>query len=217
MEYVRVVLVALNSLAFLALGGLSVRNLAREPNRAVRHLWAISAVGCCAVVVGSVQRLTLQAVAVDWLPDSVAGVVTGDIQVLQSLFVLTLATTGFVLLKKLGEDIDDSGRLADALLDRVRHVDVDKLNLTGREMEVLSLIGQGVTTDVELADALHISRSTVQSHVKHLFRKSGLRRRTDLIALAVLVGSATDGHFNDASRQRQGLRERRSGRARALR
>lgn len=53
------------------------------------------------------------------------------------------------------------------------HVEPTSLHLTKREGEVLALIGQGVTTDMDLAAKLHVSPSTVQSHVKSLLKKAG--------------------------------------------
>lgn len=190
MDYLRLALVAVNSQAFLVLGVLSIRRRQRETYTWVRRLWTIIALGCGAVVVGSLQRLALQAVAVGWLPDSVGEAVTGDVQLIQSLVVLILVVMAFVTLKGLADAMDASDRLTDSLLERVRHVDPEKLHLTGRESEVLGLIGEGVTTDSDLAAGLHISPSTVQSHVKSLLRKTGLNRRTDLVAVAVLVKSA---------------------------
>jgi len=132
-------------------------------------------------------------VSVGWLPDSVQEAVTGDVQLIQSLVVLMLIAGAFFTLKNASEARNASERLADSLLDRVRHIDPKKLHLTARESEVLGLIGEGVTTDSNLAAALYISPSTVQSHVKSLLRKTQLSRRTDLVAVAVLVKSAEEG------------------------
>ena len=49
--------------------------------------------------------------------------------------------------------------------------------LTGRELEVLELLGQMYATD-EIADELHLSVNTVKTHIKGLFRKLGVNRRT---------------------------------------
>jgi DNA-binding CsgD family transcriptional regulator len=106
------------------------------------------------------------------------------------LFVLILVVGVFMTVRRLADSMDASERLSVSLLDRVRHVDPKSLHLTNREIEVLALIGEGVTTDSGLASELHISASTVQSHVKSLLKKTGLNRRMDLVAVAILVGSA---------------------------
>lgn len=101
-----------------------------------------------------------------------------------------MIVAAFVTLKKLADSMNASERLTVSLLDRVRHVDPKSLHLTNRESEVLALIGDGATSDSELSAKLHISASTVQSHVKSLLKKTDLKRRTDLVAVAILVSSA---------------------------
>ncbi len=49
--------------------------------------------------------------------------------------------------------------------------------LTSRELEVQSLLAQGLTNK-EIAKRLFISESTVKVHVRHLFEKLGVRTRT---------------------------------------
>lgn len=193
MNYLRLALVIFNTLAFLALLIMSIQFGRRERYVWVRRLWLIIALACAALLLGSFQRVALQAVSVDLIPDSVGEAFTGDLQLIQSLAVLALLTVAFITVRRLGESMDASERLSVSLLDRVRHVDPERLDLTKREAEVLALIGEGVTTDSGLAAELHISASTVQSHVKSLYRKSGLHSRTDLVALAVLVGSTGIG------------------------
>jgi DNA-binding CsgD family transcriptional regulator len=192
-EYLRLVLVAVNSAAFLALMVMSVRLGRREKYVWVQRLWAIIALACGALVLGSFQRLALQGVSVGWLPESVGEAFTSDLQLIQSLVVLVIVLAAFLTLRRLAASIDASERLSGSLLDRVRHVDPKSLRLTNREAEVLALIGEGIVTDANLAAELHISPSTVQSHVKSLFRKTGLNTRMDLVALAILVGSAGTG------------------------
>lgn len=189
MDYLRLALVVVNSLAFLALLTLSVRIGHRERYVWVRRLWMIIALACGALVLGSLQRLILQAVSVGWLPTSAAEAATGDLQIIQSLVILILIVAAFVTLKKLADSMNASERLTVSLLDRVRHVDPVSLHLTNRESEVLALIGEGATTDSELSAELHISASTVQSHVKSLLKKTELKRRNDLVAVAILVSS----------------------------
>lgn len=193
MDLLRITLVAINTLAFLLLMMMSIRLGRRERYVWVRRLWFIIALACGALLLGSIQRLAIQAVSVDLIPESAGEAFTGDLQLIQSLAVLTLLTVAFVTVRRLGDSMDASERLSVSLLDRVRHIDPERLELTKREAEVLALIGEGVTTDSGLATELHISTSTVQSHVKSLYRKSGLNSRTDLVALALLVGSAGSG------------------------
>lgn len=192
-EYLRLALVVVNSLAFLALLIMSIRLRRREEYLWIRRLWTIVVIACGALVLGSFQRVAIQAVSVGWLPESAADNVTSDLQLAQSLIILTLLIGAFVTLKKLADSMEASERLSASLLERVRHVDPKTLHLTNRENEVLALIGHGVTADADLAAELHISASTVQSHIKSLLRKTELNSRMDLVAVAILVGSAGSG------------------------
>jgi DNA-binding NarL/FixJ family response regulator len=55
--------------------------------------------------------------------------------------------------------------------------------LTGREREVLALIGRGHTNG-EIADRLGIGEGTVKTHVNHLFSKLQLRDRAAAVVFA---------------------------------
>jgi DNA-binding CsgD family transcriptional regulator len=59
--------------------------------------------------------------------------------------------------------------------------------LPGREREVLALIGGGLSVG-ELAAALHISVSTVRTHLHRIRRKLDLRDRAQLVAFAYRSG-----------------------------
>ena len=59
--------------------------------------------------------------------------------------------------------------------------------LSGREMEVASLVGSGAT-NAEIASALYISEGTTRNHVSKILRKLSLRDRTQLAIFAVERG-----------------------------
>ena len=50
--------------------------------------------------------------------------------------------------------------------------------LSPRELEVLSMVAEGAS-NAEIAGRLVIGDATVQSHVKHILRKLGVRNRTE--------------------------------------
>jgi DNA-binding NarL/FixJ family response regulator len=62
-----------------------------------------------------------------------------------------------------------------------------KLALTKRELEILSLISEGLTNH-EIADKLFVCCSTVDSHRKNLLLKFNVHNSAKLIKMAVLQG-----------------------------
>lgn len=58
------------------------------------------------------------------------------------------------------------------------------MNLTRREMEVLQLIGKELTTE-QIADYLHVSVPTIETHRRNLFRKVGVQSAIGLIKEAI--------------------------------
>lgn len=67
--------------------------------------------------------------------------------------------------------------------------------LTEREVEVLQLVGKGITNR-EIADSLSISHRTVQAHLSHIFSKLGVGSRTEAVVYALRKGLLT---FEDVS------------------
>lgn len=185
MDYLRFSLVAFNAALFLVLTAWSLLLWRREPSQRTRLLWLTVALVSGALVFGAIQRLLLQAALLDWINVSATESVLMNWQFVQSLFVGVLAVTAFVSVRRVAASMVVSERVAGSILDRVSHVDTSTLQLSKREEEVLAMIGKGRITDVELSESLHISASTVQTHVKNLLRKTGLKSRQDLVAVAV--------------------------------
>ena len=57
------------------------------------------------------------------------------------------------------------------------------MNLTGREMQVLRLVAQGLTND-QIAHQLSLSLRTVEAHLTHIYNKLGVSSRTEAALLA---------------------------------
>jgi DNA-binding NarL/FixJ family response regulator len=64
--------------------------------------------------------------------------------------------------------------------------------LTPREREVLTLVGQGLS-NTEIADELVLSPLTAKTHVARLFMKLGARDRAQLVVTAYETGLVTPG------------------------
>lgn len=78
---------------------------------------------------------------------------------------------------------------------RARTDDIEWLMgfLTGREREVLRRIVLGQGTQ-EMADEMHVSRSTARTHVQNVLRKLGVHSRLE--AVAAVSRHRPDGHVN---------------------
>ena len=59
---------------------------------------------------------------------------------------------------------------------------VTELELSKRELEVLSLMAEGCSNQ-EIADRLFVSLSTVKTHNQNLFEKLDVKRRTQAIEM----------------------------------
>ncbi len=70
----------------------------------------------------------------------------------------------------------------DMLFRRVRAVPGER-PLTPRELEVLTLLAEGLT-QVEIADRLEITSKTVATHIERILGKLGVRSRAQAVALA---------------------------------
>ncbi|MFE1908792.1 response regulator [Streptomyces gardneri] len=56
-------------------------------------------------------------------------------------------------------------------------------NLTEREREILTVVGQG-WTNTEIAERLHLAESTVKTHIGRILAKTGARDRVQAVILA---------------------------------
>ena len=72
--------------------------------------------------------------------------------------------------------------------ERVEQLDgQDYDQLTNRETEILNLVAQGLSNR-EIAEQLFVSRYTVESHIKHIYRKLSVSKRTKAVSTARSLG-----------------------------
>ncbi len=75
------------------------------------------------------------------------------------------------------------GKLFSSLRDMLRHhgaASARQPELTGRELEILTHVGEGKTSR-EIADDLFISENTVRNHVRNILDKLGLKSRFEAV------------------------------------
>lgn len=82
---------------------------------------------------------------------------------------------------------DMTGKLLDVLNQLLRHQDFlapRKPVLTGREIEVLRHVAEGMTSK-QIGEVLFISENTVKNHVRNILDKLGLHSRNEAVLYAV--------------------------------
>ncbi|MER5787739.1 response regulator transcription factor [Streptomyces sp. NPDC001980] len=80
---------------------------------------------------------------------------------------------------------------------RAPAVHTDLTALTPRELEVLTLLGRGLS-NTQLAAELTLSEATVKSHVARIFAKLGLRDRAQAVVVAYETGLVRAGDSGTA-------------------
>jgi len=86
---------------------------------------------------------------------------------------------------------NDLHLLHDVQRTRSRTIITGGPSLTGRELEVLRLLCNGLTNR-EIAEALYIAPSTAKVHVRHILRKLNARSRVHAILIARRLGLTSD-------------------------
>lgn len=123
------------------------------------------------------------------------------------LDAIAAGATGFLLKRCSGRELVDAVRrvatgesilspqVTGAVLARIRGAgparpaELTAYALTGREHDVLALIGTGLNNS-EIAARLHLSLSTVKTHVTNVLAKTGSRDRVQVAILAIRAGLA---------------------------
>ena len=72
-------------------------------------------------------------------------------------------------------------------LEKERVFIMEELDISERELEVLKLIGEGLT-NIEIADRIFLSKRTVEGHRQSLIRKTNTQNTASLVKFAVANG-----------------------------
>ncbi|NCD72101.1 response regulator transcription factor [Mucilaginibacter agri] len=65
----------------------------------------------------------------------------------------------------------------------VNQVELERLNLSKRELEVLQLMAEGLSNQ-EISNRLFVSLNTIKTHTANLFEKMEVKRRTQAVDVA---------------------------------
>jgi len=79
-----------------------------------------------------------------------------------------------------------AGKLLDRFAELSRQVQAPE-SLSGREIEVVKLMAEGAANK-QIAAGLHISESTVKTHIQTIFQKLGVSDRTGAVTQAIRKG-----------------------------
>jgi DNA-binding NarL/FixJ family response regulator len=89
-------------------------------------------------------------------------------------------------------------RLVSALVTRLSRTTTPAHQLSGREIEVLGLLAQGLST-AELSTRLQLSINTVRNHVQRAIRRLGAHSKLEAVAIAQREGIIAPAGLADAS------------------
>lgn len=78
-------------------------------------------------------------------------------------------------------------QLARTLLQQLKPTSIAEAQLTPRETEILNLIAKGMTNR-RAAETLNLSRSTVRTHLEHIYSKLEVSNRTEAVTEAIKQG-----------------------------
>jgi len=69
----------------------------------------------------------------------------------------------------------------------INQEELDKLNISRRELEVLQLMAEGLSNQ-EISERLFVSLNTIKTHSQKLFEKMEVKRRTQAVEMAKRLG-----------------------------
>lgn len=174
----------MNLLLFAWLAWMAVRRARSDPSPRLRSLGWVAAAASAAFAVSAGQRMAMQATRAGWLSTRLTETLVSEWQLVQSLTAMVVGVLAAIALARAWGPLGRADRMVSVLTERLPPDLVPLDDLTEREREVLEAIGSGLLTDRELGEALFIAPSTARTHVKNIFRKTGLSNRRELMLVA---------------------------------
>lgn len=194
MDFLLLILGIVNGVLFAVLGVQSWRLGRRIASPRARTQAHILVLVCTAFVLASTLRIGLQLVEVGALSESTREVVLTWVQFITGAGALLVIVPALWMLRRLTAVFAKTDQFVTVLTDKVTlDSSVSDAGLTARELEVLEHVAEGTLSDAELAQALYISPSTAATHVRNIMKKTGVRRRHELMLLAVDNRAAAGG------------------------
>jgi DNA-binding CsgD family transcriptional regulator len=193
-DYPLLILGIVNSALFTVLGVQSWRLGHRIASPRARTQAHILVLVCFAFVVASTLRIGLQLVDVGVLSESAREVLLTWVQFITGVGALVVIIPAMWMLRRLTAMFAKTDQFVTVLTDKITlDASVSDAGLTARELEVLEHVAEGTLSDAELAQALYISPSTAATHVRNIMKKTGVRRRHELMLLATDQSAAAGG------------------------
>ena len=184
LDVVRIALIGGNTAVFALLAASSARRAFRSRLSGSRRIRIAAAAACGAVSVGGIQRLVLQGIHSGLIAPAISDPILEGQALIQSIIVAVLGGLCWWSLRSAERDVITAEQMLAAFASGLGDIAWSDVRLTRRQTEVLSLISQGVLTDVRLAQELGVSVETVRSHVKAVLKAVGVSTRIEL-AVAV--------------------------------
>lgn len=141
---------------------------------------------CVGGLLSSIQDIGFHGFRMGWLNTKSGGLFLSTVQAVLVLGGLVILVPILMTLRRLTEEFARSEAISQALVGRLPDgVTIETAGLTKRETEVVHAIAAGFVSDRELADELIISTATAATHIRNIMKKTGVKKRGDLILLVV--------------------------------
>jgi DNA-binding CsgD family transcriptional regulator len=172
------------TLLLVGLAGWLAAAARRGPRGAFRVASAGASAACVLLGVTSFQHLLHLATRDELVSSGWGDMLLGPLAAVRATTVVLAATLAVILGLRHWTMLGKAQSMVDVLTDRLlSRRSARQAVLSVREVEVHDLIKNGVLSDEEIGESLHISPATAATHVQNILRKTDLHNRRDLMLL----------------------------------